>query len=182
MKYGTTRKYQYLDQQLSWRQRHKRKIQTAVILLFFFVIWTILSSELNNDRFKKRVAEIETLRIDLPTTRFSVVPDEKKVVTTEPEKVQGWRNVTVRPGDNLANIFGHLGISNHQLMLVMSLRPAKQVFTRLFPGDTIRVKIDDHHQLEKLAFQINPKEMLLVTHSSVGDNFVAEIVTPQFPV
>ncbi len=100
--------------------------------------------------------------------------------TTAPEPAGSWHNVTVKRGDNLALIFQHAGLSARQLYEVLQLGGPVKQFKTLFPGDTIKLRIDDQHHLLEMVHETDPVHSIHVLARDGG--FVAKQISRKVEV
>ncbi|MEJ2095220.1 MAG: LysM-like peptidoglycan-binding domain-containing protein [Gammaproteobacteria bacterium] len=66
-----------------------------------------------------------------------------------------WHTITIKSGDNLADIFSREGISPQQLYKIMNLGGAAHNLKKIYPGQTLRVLTDNESGLLKLEYQID---------------------------
>lgn len=102
----------------------------------------------------------------------AITPDEVSDPYADTEDEQ-WHTITIKSGDNLADIFSREGISPQQLFKIMNLGGAAHNLTKIYPGQTLRLLSDKESGLIKLEYQID-KLNLLEVHRT-GDDF--EITT-----
>jgi murein DD-endopeptidase MepM/ murein hydrolase activator NlpD len=84
-----------------------------------------------------------------------------------------WDTITIKPGDNLADIFSRRGIPPQQLHQILELGGAARNLTRIYPGQTLRLLTNRETGLVKLDYQIDKLNLLEVRRA--GDGF--EIAT-----
>ncbi|NLO81437.1 MAG: peptidoglycan DD-metalloendopeptidase family protein [Xanthomonadaceae bacterium] len=82
-----------------------------------------------------------------PAAAASVEP---VIAAEEPE----WQLVEVRPGDSLAKIFSNLGLSAKNMYEVLAAGEAAKTLTRLYPGEQLRLLIDDA-RLQALRYAVD---------------------------
>jgi murein DD-endopeptidase MepM/ murein hydrolase activator NlpD len=98
----------------------------------------------------------------------AITPDVVPDPYPDTEDAQ-WHTITIKSGDNLADIFSREGISPQQLYKIMNLGGAAHNLRKIYPGQTLRVLTDDESGLLKLEYQID-KLNLMEVHRT-GDGF-----------
>ncbi len=88
----------------------------------------------------------------------------------QPEDFSGgdWQQFTVKSGDSLAQIFSRAGLTARQLYDVMQAEGPVSRLKRLFPGETLRVRVDDDGSLNELVLKIDPSHSLRITRNANG--------------
>ena len=79
-----------------------------------------------------------------------------------------WQEVTVKQGDSLAQIFSRAGLSARQVYEVMQAEGPVGRLKRLFPGETLRFRIDDDSNLNELVLKIDPSKSLRIRRTTKG--------------
>ncbi|MEJ2346193.1 MAG: peptidoglycan DD-metalloendopeptidase family protein [Gammaproteobacteria bacterium] len=110
----------------------------------------------------------------LPSGAAEPAPDSATQPVTAPEAAGQWLSVTVAPGDNMALIFKRNGLSARQLFEVLQLGKPVSHLKHLYPGETIKLRIDRQHRLLELVHQTDPVHSLHVR--ATGDGFNAQEV------
>lgn len=82
-----------------------------------------------------------------------------------------WHEVQVARGDNLAVIFNRLGIPPRELQQVLQLGSSVKHLKNLYPGETVRVRVNAQHELLELSHDTDPTHSLRVIR--VGDDYQA---------
>jgi len=100
------------------------------------------------------------LSYKLPLPKAHTPPNS--AAEPRPKHPGKWRSTTVKPGDNLSLIFNRHGLSPRQLQNIMALGPDTAALHRLYPGDTLRLQIDDRQQLQKLIYDIDENRTLKI--------------------
>jgi murein DD-endopeptidase MepM/ murein hydrolase activator NlpD len=98
----------------------------------------------------------------------AITPDVVPDPYPDTEDAQ-WHTITIKSGDNLADIFSREGISPQQLYKIMNLGGAAHNLKKIYPGQTLRVLTDNESGLLKLEYQID-KLNLMEVHRT-GDGF-----------
>jgi murein DD-endopeptidase MepM/ murein hydrolase activator NlpD len=114
---------------------------------------------------------------DLPAPTSVNVPDTGEAANTPDEvsdpyaraSVGQWHTITIKSGDNLADIFSREGIPPQQLQKILDLGGAAHNLTKIFPGQTLRLLADNESGLIKLEYQIDKLNLLEVRRT--GDDF-----------
>lgn len=81
---------------------------------------------------------------------------------------ENWRTITVKKGENLSTIFKDNGLSATQLYNVLAIGGETKALKRLYPGDTLKLNIDDNNQLLGLVYDIDETHILNVSYHNDG--------------
>jgi murein DD-endopeptidase MepM/ murein hydrolase activator NlpD len=84
-----------------------------------------------------------------------------------------WHTATVKSGDSLSLLFARNDLSPQELYKVTSNETAAKQLKRLYPGDTIKLRIDDK-KLTELSYEFDLSHRLHVLRDA--DSFKAEII------
>jgi murein DD-endopeptidase MepM/ murein hydrolase activator NlpD len=98
----------------------------------------------------------------------TITPDEVSDPYADTEDEQ-WHTITIKSGDNLADIFSREGVSPQQLYKIMNLGGAAHNLKKIYPGQTLRLLTDNESGLLKLEYQIDKLNILEVRRT--GDDF-----------
>ncbi len=92
---------------------------------------------------------------------------EPQLITMIPEpEPENWISHTIKSGDTLSSIFSKLEIHS-QLKLILANKTASDTLKSIYPGQV--VKVTKHEgQLQKLVYEPNDKEYLLVSKNDEG--------------
>ncbi len=124
---------------------------------------------------QEQVAEDAGTRLDVAvaeTRQDNVSPTQ----ATLPEPIKGeWHDVTVREGDSLARIFSQQKIPASQLHRLISGGGIAKKLTRIYPGQTLRLRTTAEDGLLELNYEIDALNQIKVTRE--GDTFDARLVT-----
>lgn len=78
------------------------------------------------------------------------------IAEAEPEILGEWHEATVKSGDSLSRIFNRHGLSAQELYRVTSDKTSATYLKKIFPGDTIKLRIDEDRLTELVyAYEIN---------------------------
>jgi len=118
----------------------------------------------------------------LPVPSLPVAPVADAPTTTEApspatEQVLQTRTTTVKPGDNLANIFKREGISQRDLALLLQSKPYGMRLKKIFPGHEFTFGLNENDELTSLAYSPGPLDTLQFERD--GDGFIGEEVHRQ---
>lgn len=111
----------------------------------------------------------------------SIAPAEPEdQARSVPETGDNWHVITIKSGDNLANIFSQAGIPPQQLHALLQLGGATHNLKKIYPGQTLSLLTDDALGLVKLTYPIDKLSTLEITRS--GDDFDVSTThrTPEF--
>ncbi len=86
-----------------------------------------------------------------------------------------WYTAKVQRGDNLSLIFKRRGLSARQLQQILSLgEDTRRILKRLYPGDVLRLKIDDEGRLQQLVYDYDDTRTLEITRQD--EAFAARLI------
>lgn len=113
--------------------------------------------------------EIES-SLDLPSLHSSSQP---AIAGAKPKEISNWFNAEIRSGDTLSALFDRNGLSAQELLKVTSDEIATEPLKRLYPGEKLKLRIDNA-TLNELVYDYD------LTHSlhmvRVGDGFESKII------
>lgn len=84
------------------------------------------------------------------------------------EPVGRWESVTVEAGDSLAAIFAGLDLGAREVYDVIHADEQAAALTRIFPGDTLDVKLGQAGELLAVRYKLSETETLLVRRAEEG--------------
>jgi len=79
-----------------------------------------------------------------------------------------WHDVTVQSGDSLARIFSQQGIPPRQLHDIIATGGIAKKLTRIYPGQTLRMRTTPEDGLLELLYEIDALNQVQVTRSDTG--------------
>ena len=107
----------------------------------------------------------ETQQVDIPPVEMQA-----------PEPVKGeWHQVKVREGDSLARIFSQQNIPASQLHKLITGGDVAKKLTRIYPGQTLRLRTTAEDGLLELNYEIDALSQIQVLRE--GDDFDTQLVT-----
>lgn len=80
-----------------------------------------------------------------------------------------WRVLSVRRGESLSQILRREGFHNPDIFSAIHGNPDARVLYKLVPGETIRLRIDNHDRLKELVYRIDETDTLRLR--DIGDGF-----------
>lgn len=111
-----------------------------------------------------------------PPTKLEI-PDqpsnEPEQLTITPKLPGQWQTATVKSGDNLSLLFDRNNLSPQELYKVTSNKTATKQLKRLFPGDEIKLRIDEN-KLTELSYKFDLGKSLHMVRNE--DSFDVEII------
>ena len=99
--------------------------------------------------------------------------NEAEQLTVIPEPPGQWQTATVKSGDNLSLLFDRNNLSPQELYKVTSNKTAAKQFKRLYPGNEIKLRIDDN-KLTELSYEFDLGKSLHMVRTD--DHFDAKII------
>ena len=79
-----------------------------------------------------------------------------------------WESMKVRSGDSLATIFRRAGLTARDVHDVVNAGEPARSLTRIFPGDSINLGLDDSGALQALRYEVNETDTLNVRRDAEG--------------
>lgn len=79
-----------------------------------------------------------------------------------------WQQITVKRGDNLAQIFSRAGLSARQVYEVMQAEGPVGRLKRIMPGEVVRLRVDEDANLNELVLKIDPSQSLRIRRTAQG--------------
>jgi hypothetical protein len=107
------------------------------------------------------VTESVTQKLALPPEPSAAAP-AMAAPEAAPEPKGTWHSVTVKSGDNLTKIFARLGLSVGQLHEILQLGEKVDHLKNLYPGENVRLRISDDHQVDELVHKLDESHSLRV--------------------
>ncbi len=117
------------------------------------------------------------ISIALTLPEPTAAPKNSALQDTSGATAEGWIEETVASGDSLARIFNRLGLSAKLLHQITNSGEEAKGLTRIKPGESLKIKLDNNGQLQELIYQRSPVEALHITPE--GDGFKAKTSTKQ---
>lgn len=151
---------------------------------FLGVLFLLLIAAPSDD--KESAVPNKTRQIPIPIS-FEAITDEDIlpnnnlelsdfVAAKEPSAgVSHWRNVEIKSGDNLSDIFTMVGLTDQDLFRVLNSSDEAKILNRVFPGYQLNFLIPNEGELEQLRVLKSPLEGFLFTRNN-NDYRVEEIL------
>ncbi|MCP4996840.1 MAG: peptidase M23, partial [Gammaproteobacteria bacterium] len=117
------------------------------------------------------------IRIALALPEPTAATKNSALQDTPGEIAEGWIEETVASGDSLARIFSRLGLSAKLLHQITNSGEEAKGLTRIKPGESLKIKLDNNGRLQELIYQRRPVDALHPTPT--GDGFKAKTSTKQ---
>ncbi len=95
-------------------------------------------------------------------TVAAIAPEPK------PEPPGVWHEATVMQGDSLSRIFSRSGLSAQELHRVTSDKTSADYLKKIFPGETIKLRVDED-QLAELVYDYEINKSLHIVRSETGE-------------
>ncbi len=112
---------------------------------------------------------------DTPGTSSLPAGEARAEVIAEPT----WSEVEIRPGDNLSLIFARAGLTPRDVYEVMHGDEPRRELTRLRPGQTMQLALNEDGTLNALRLQ--PDRLRMVTYVRDGERYARDeiVYTPE---
>lgn len=115
-------------------------------------------------------AKDESKKVDLLTAK-DTVPSQNQAPLTHPEPTSPefhWSSHEIASGDSLSSIFKQLGLSANLLYRIVHSSKQAKALTRIQPGETLRVALDDEQKFKSLILEHNKIHSLHITATNHG--------------
>lgn len=108
--------------------------------------------------------DLLNLPLPLPETLQATVSAEDKY---DKPGILPWHTITVRPGDNMSQIFDRLHLSPQQLHEVVNADKGYKYFATLQPGQQLQFQIDTE-QLHAIRYNLSPEKSYYIRQTDNG--------------
>ncbi len=126
-----------------------------------------LSIPAGTDAENSTEASTETAKLELPPAMSTPVTTATAREDTAPPAGE-WHEVTIKPGDSLARLFSRQGIAPRQLHDILAGGGAAKKLTRIYPGQVLRLRTGDDHDLLELRYEIDALNTVEITQTETG--------------
>jgi len=160
-----------------------------------FALLVFLLVLLPGDDGNRAIARTTTLKLEIPNTdtHAAILAASRKADTSPgvtaassmnqstkslpaasspkqptPADDDDWKNMRVKPGDNLSALFYNVGLSDRDVYRLINSSEQAQVLNRLHPGYELSFKIAETGELEQLRVFKNPQEGYLFARNQGG--------------
>lgn len=110
---------------------------------------------------------------DEAATELSIPPLRSLASTAASKIPDNWFYAEIRSGDSLSALFDRHGLSAQELLMVTSDQVAAEPLTRLYPGEQLKLRIDNA-TLTELVYDYDLTHTLRMVR--VGDTFESAII------
>lgn len=114
----------------------------------------------------------QPVSLSIPPPLATVASGDAMVSVPPQTLLKSWKEVKIRRGDSLSNIFNRMGLSPADLHQVMGLGNEVSVLANIIPEQSIMLDITEAGKLNGLRYDQTPFESLLVSRD--GSRFRAE--------
>jgi len=101
--------------------------------------------------------------------------DEIRVVQEEIDLPLNWTRLDVRNGSTLSGLFNKVGLSDSDMLQVISGKGESEEIERIFPGEEIVFGLNDSGGLEVIELHRSPLELLRIENT--GDGYIGQMQT-----
>ena len=116
-------------------------------------------------------AQLTPAGSDIPAETSIPLP-EKSTQSPSPEVATelpgSWHTVTIKQGDSLAKIFNQQGIPARQLHDILASGGVAKKLTRIYPGQTLRMRTTAEDGLLELLYEIDALNQVQVSRTETG--------------
>jgi len=85
-----------------------------------------------------------------------------------------WKTLTIREGDSLARIFSEQGLKASELHKILKSGSIAKKLTRIYPGQTLKLRLSDDTGLEELVYEIDAMNSVQIRRQD--DGYDAQLV------
>jgi len=168
------------------RPRKHHLLLISAIAAGIFITTSLLPNQAGANKQEKIIEQLviqeteaqpESLRV-IESLPLPVEPQSNSIMLPLSNQVAqqhktNWKTVTVKRGDNLAQIFSRLNISPGVLHEIIHTNKDTRKLKHVLPGQAIRFLLDDNGVLQQLVYQYNVANSLSVTKQ--GSSFTAKV-------
>jgi|TARA_Y100000310_G_scaffold92063_1_gene89598 murein DD-endopeptidase MepM/ murein hydrolase activator NlpD len=139
----------------------------------FLTLLAVMPTDTAEERIQKPVSlSIPTLPAAVAIEGSINVPGPVMEPVSETTPSKSWKEVRIRRGDSLSNIFNRLGLSPADLHEVMRSGTEVRGLANIIPGRRVMLDITGDGELNGLRYDQTPFESLIVAR--IGSRFRAE--------
>lgn len=91
----------------------------------------------------------------------------------QPNSLAGWYDATVQAGDTVSLIFDRLGLQSKDLYAVLDSSQEAKALERVFPGQQLKVRLDDGGDIIEIIYQASKLEGLRILRDNDSATFTA---------
>ncbi len=139
--------------------------ETSVITHIAFVDSPEKSSQLNRDLLKKTLSSVNKAETEKVKVEDSVAHNR---ANTPQQTTGNTLTVKVKKGDTLSAIFKRHNLSSSSLYKIINSGKAAKQLTRIIPGQSFSIILDEHKDITQLEFRINKVDTLLISRNDKG--------------
>lgn len=99
------------------------------------------------------------------------LPDESRHAPSQDTTIEppgNWHTVTIKQGDSLARIFNQQGIPPRQLQDILATGGIAKKLTRIYPGQTLRMRTTAEDGLLELRYEIDALNQVQINRTETG--------------
>jgi murein DD-endopeptidase MepM/ murein hydrolase activator NlpD len=149
----------------SFPTRHKMIVVTASLLLFVLALWPADEATAHKNTESLVVTDYQELSIG---KAYPLPLDIELTNETESEPHTEVKHVKIKSGDTLAVIFKRVGLTQKNMLEVVSSSKDAKALTKLVPGKTLNFELDADGQLQALSYEQNKMSTLVIKRQDSG--------------
>ncbi len=139
--------------------------ETPVIAHIVPVVSPEKPSQLSRDLLKKTLSSVNKAETETVKADNSVVHNKAK----NPQQTTGKTlTVKVKKGDTLSAIFKRHSLNSSSLYKIINSGKAAKQLTRIKPGQSFSIVLDEHNDITQLEFRINKVDTLFISLNDKG--------------
>jgi murein DD-endopeptidase MepM/ murein hydrolase activator NlpD len=138
----------------------------AFIIIWRLVNWFTPYTPVQSEE-EWLAAQQVSMSVALPEIEAQTVPVQPAIIAKESPVSDPWQTFTIKAGDNLAYYFQQAGLTSKTLDEVLSTRHANHL-KKIFPGQTLRIKVNSDSKLAALQFDVDPLTTLMIQRQENG--------------
>lgn len=156
----------------SFPAQHRWLLIAALIMVFALLLWPAEKATAQKTTTSLVVTDYQQLELgkEYPLP-LDFTEQEQELAQTFSET----RQVKIKKGDTLADIFKRVGLSQKTMLEVVRSGKAAKNFTKIIPGKYLVFETDSENQLLSVSYELDPMSTVTAYRKQVSDKFSADI-------
>ncbi len=153
----------------SFPLQHKRLLLAVSALILTLAIWPTEQATPEKIVVASEYAEL-TVGEEYPLP-LDFTEEEQELAETFTET----RQIKIKNGDTLADIFKRVGLAQKTMLEVVRSGEAAKNFTKIIPGKYLKFETDSDNQLLSVSYELDPMSTVIASRDDAEQKFNAEI-------
>lgn len=153
----------------SFPLKHKLAVLAASISVFALALWPAEQATAQKTTVVSDYAQLDIGKEYPLPLDFS--EEEQELAQTFTET----RQVRIKSGDTLADIFKRVGLAQKTMLEVVRSGKEAKSFTKIIPGKYLTFETDSDNKLLSVKYELDPVATVVAYRRSVDEKFAAEI-------